>query len=227
MRLSLKRFRQNPTTGEQRTTLSSHVRWKKFISIDNKIRCEEWRRGRCISWEIAECKCSTFPATPPDPWLVSPSLFIYFSTPGALWPWKSDPGHWGHFVSNNTWLNRLVGTIMFWYTKALLKEDTIFRIFWYNTKDDTGSAPANRNSYWTLSWEKPPGWGICIKNIKSTFFPQSWVQQLRGVQVPRESASGDVGEREEASPAGRQWTGGCRLAGTQSGELKNWHQRSL
>ena len=44
------------------------------------------------------------------------------------------------------------------------------------------------------------------------------------MQVPRESASGDVGEREEASPAGRQWTGGCRLARTQSGELKNWHQ---
>ena len=48
-----------------------------------------------------------------------------------------------------------------------------------------------------------------------------------GLQVPREPTSRDVGKCEEASPAWSQWTGGCRLAWTQSGELNEIQRNSI
>ena len=49
----------------------------------------------------------TLPRIPGMTWATL-SLRLYFSSPGALWLWKSDPSHWRHSIPDNPWLNRLV-----------------------------------------------------------------------------------------------------------------------
>ena len=65
----------------------------------------------------------TLPRIPGMTWATL-SLRLYFSSPGALWLWKSDPSHWRHSIPDNPWLNRLVSGegVICWYAEALFNK---------------------------------------------------------------------------------------------------------